>query len=92
MKKLLATVCAGVALYAMTSCSGAPGEVKSYNQGINVIPAPQSLVQHDGYFQLGNGTSFGAASPSERHSWMSPSSTALSIHLNSSEKRFGSSM
>ena len=63
MKKLLATVCAGVALYAMTSCAGAPGEVKAYNQGINVIPAPQSLVQHDGYFKLGNGTSFGATSP-----------------------------
>ena len=41
----------------------APEEVKVYNQGINVIPAPQSLVQHDGYFKLGNGTSFGAASP-----------------------------
>lgn len=63
MKKLIATVCAGVALYAMTSCAGTPGEVKVYNQGINVIPAPQSLVQHDGYFKLANGTSFGATSP-----------------------------
>ena len=63
MKKLIATVCAGVALCAMTSCAGTPEEVKVYNQGINVIPAPQSLVQHDGYFKLGNGTSFGAASP-----------------------------
>ena len=57
MKKLIATVCAGVALCAMTSCAGTPEEVKVYNQGINVIPAPQSLVQHDGYFKLGNGTS-----------------------------------
>ena len=63
MKKLIATVCAGVALCAMTSCAGTPEEVKVYTQGINVIPAPQSLVQHDGYFKLGNGTSFGAASP-----------------------------
>ncbi|OUO53179.1 beta-hexosaminidase [Parabacteroides sp. An277] len=63
MKKLIATVCASVALCAMTSCAGTPEEVKVYNQGINVIPAPQSLVQHDGYFKLGNGTSFGAASP-----------------------------
>ena len=63
MKKLIATVCAGVALCAMTSCAGTPEELKVYNQGINVIPAPQSLVQHDGYFKLGNGTSFGAASP-----------------------------
>ena len=63
MKKLLATICAGMTLCALASCGGPQGEVKSYNLGINVIPAPQSLVQHKGYFELNNNTSLGATSP-----------------------------
>lgn len=49
MKKLLATFCAGMALCFLASCAEPQGEVKSYNQGINIIPTPQSLVQHDGF-------------------------------------------
>ena len=37
--------------------------MKSYNQGINIIPTPQSLVQHDGFFRLGSNTAIAAASP-----------------------------
>lgn len=63
MKKLLATICAGVSLCLLAACSEPQGEVKSYNQGINVIPAPQSLVQHDGFFHLGKGAAIAAAEP-----------------------------
>ncbi len=63
MKKLLATFCAGMALCFLASCAEPQGEVKSYNQGINIIPTPQSLVQHDGFFRLGRNTAIAAASP-----------------------------
>ena len=63
MKKLLATFCAGMALCFLASCAEPQGEVKSYNQGINIIPTPQSLVQHDGFFRLGSKTAIVAASP-----------------------------
>lgn len=63
MKKLLATFCAGMALCFLASCAEPQGEVKPYNQGINIIPTPQSLVQHDGFFRLGSNTAIAAASP-----------------------------
>ena len=63
MKKLRATFCAGMALCFLASCAEPQGEVKSYNQGINIIPTPQSLVQHDGFFRLGSNTAIAAASP-----------------------------
>ena len=63
MKKLFTTFCAGIALCLLASCNEPPKETKSYNQGINVIPAPQSLVQHDGFFRLGNGTAFAVKDP-----------------------------
>ena len=63
MKKLLATFCAGMALCFLASCAEPQGEVKSYNQGINIIPTPQRLVQHDGFFRLGSNTAIAAASP-----------------------------
>lgn len=63
MKKLLATFCAGMALCFLASCAEPQGEVKSYNQGINIIPTPQSLVQHDGFFRLGSNTAIATASP-----------------------------
>ena len=63
MKKLLATFCAGMALCFLASCAEPQGEVKSYNQGINIIPTPQSLVQHDGFFRLSSNTAIAAASP-----------------------------
>ena len=52
-----------MALCFLASCAEPQGEVKSYNQGINIIPTPQSLVQHDGFFRLGSNTAIAAASP-----------------------------
>lgn len=63
MKKLLATFCAGMALCFLASCTEPQGEVKSYNQGINIIPTPQSLVQQDGFFRLNSHTAITAGSP-----------------------------
>ena len=50
-KNLLVTLCAGAAFGLLTACGGPAGEVKSYNQGINIIPTPPSLVQNDGQFE-----------------------------------------
>lgn len=63
MKKLLATACVGMAFCLLTSCQEKPGEVKVYNQGINIIPAPVSLTQHEGQFVVNKNTAFAATSP-----------------------------
>lgn len=60
MKNYFSTLCAGVALSFLASCGGQQGEVKPYNEGINIIPMPQNLVQNQGVFKLSSGTSFGA--------------------------------
>ncbi|MDR1500508.1 MAG: family 20 glycosylhydrolase [Tannerellaceae bacterium] len=60
MKNLFA-LCAILALI-LSSCGGAT-EDKVYNQGINIIPAPLSLVANEGVFMLGKNTSFYAPSP-----------------------------
>lgn len=62
-KNFLATLCIGASLGLLTSCGGATGEVKPYNEGIHIIPMPQSLVQQDGFFRLTSGTKFGVTSP-----------------------------
>ena len=49
--KTILSICAGAALCLLVSCSGEQAQTLPYNQGINVIPMPQSLVQHDGYFK-----------------------------------------
>ena len=56
MRKLLATICAGAVLGLMASCDNAPKTVMPYNQGINIIPAPVSLVQNEGNFKLNKNT------------------------------------
>ncbi|MDR1918768.1 MAG: family 20 glycosylhydrolase [Tannerellaceae bacterium] len=61
MKNLFA-VCAVSALVFLSSC-GQAVEEKVYNQGVNVIPAPLSLVQHEGAFPLNQRTSFYASTP-----------------------------
>ncbi len=63
MKNHLLTFCASASFSLLVACSGQPGEVKSYNEGINIIPMPQSLVQQQGAFRLSGSTSLGAASP-----------------------------
>lgn len=63
MKKLITSICVGMALCFMISCDETPTEQKSYNKGINIIPAPVSLVQNEGSFKLGRNTAFYASTP-----------------------------
>ena len=64
--KTILSICAGAALCLLASCSGEQAQTLPYNQGINVIPMPQSLVQHDGYFKLTGQTAIGATAPEAR--------------------------
>lgn len=63
MKKLLATICAGAALGLLASCDQAPKKEMPYNQGINIIPTPASLVQNEGNFKLNKSTKMYASTP-----------------------------
>lgn len=63
MKKLIATICAGVALYFLASCGEAPTKQMPYNQGIHIIPAPASLVQNEGSYKLNKNTGIYGATP-----------------------------
>lgn len=56
-------LCAGLSLSMLMACSGPAGEVKPYNEGINIIPMPQTLVQQEGTFKLSGSTSFGTSTP-----------------------------
>ena len=47
-----------LAMGLITSCSTQSVSDKAYNQGINLIPAPVSLQQQDGKFNLTSGTTF----------------------------------
>lgn len=62
MKSLFSAVCAGLAFTFVASCSP-KGEVKSYNEGINIIPMPQSLTQGQGKFMLSGKVAIGAQTP-----------------------------
>ena len=89
MKKLLATFCAGMALCFLASCAEPQGEVKSYNQGINIIPTPQRLVQHDGFFRLGSNTAIAAASPEAKtvaEFFAAKMRTATGLNIQGAEK------
>jgi hexosaminidase len=61
MKNVFA-VCALSALAVFSSCNETIEE-KVYNQGINVIPAPLSLVRNEGTFSLNNNTLMYASTP-----------------------------
>ncbi len=61
-KKHLINLCAGASLAMLMACNGQVGEVKSYNEGINIIPMPQSLVQQQGSFTLSSNTKVAATS------------------------------
>lgn len=64
MRNIFTTLCAGIALSFMATAGYAQaGDVKSYNEGINIIPMPQSLTQNKGFFQLTDQTTFGATAP-----------------------------
>jgi hexosaminidase len=61
MKNLFA-VCALEALLVLSSC-GKVVEDKAYNQGVNIIPTPLTLVQNEGAFCLNKHTVFYASTP-----------------------------
>ncbi len=64
MRNIFTTLCAGIAFSFMATAGYAQaGDVKSYNEGINIIPMPQSLTQNKGFFQLTDQTTFGATAP-----------------------------
>ena len=65
MKKL-AMSCATATLLLLSSCGDSPTKQQAYNQGINVIPQPVSLVQTDGTFKLKSNTAFAAPTPEAR--------------------------
>lgn len=62
MKKLV-SMCAGAALCILASCSEGTVKEMPYNQGINVIPTPVSLVQNEGSFKLNKNTVISAPTP-----------------------------
>ena len=61
-KQFLITLFAAAAVSLFTAC-GPTGEVKPYNEGINIIPAPQSLTVQSGQFKLSGSTTIGATDP-----------------------------
>lgn len=63
MKNLFSSLFVGAMLVGFTSCGNGQTAVKSYNEGINIIPMPQSLVQQDGRFKLADGMVIGAPTP-----------------------------
>lgn len=54
-------MCVGAALCILASCSEGPTKQMPYNQGINVIPVPVSLTQHEGVFKVGKNMAFEAS-------------------------------
>ena len=60
--QLFNALAGAVVAIGMTAC-GASGEKKSYNEGVNVIPAPASLIVGNGEFSLKESTKIGAAAP-----------------------------
>ncbi|MBR5298168.1 MAG: family 20 glycosylhydrolase, partial [Parabacteroides sp.] len=56
-------VCMTAFVCLLASCSQGVSEPKCYNQGINVIPTPASLVQNEGNFQLKKSTKINASTP-----------------------------
>lgn len=63
MKKLIFSICAGMLLGLTASCDKSPQEMKAYNRGINIIPAPVSLVQNEGSYKLSKNTKIYASTP-----------------------------
>lgn len=62
MKKLV-MLCATATLILFSSCGDTPTKQASYNEGINIIPKPASLVQADGVFKLKKNTALYAPTP-----------------------------
>lgn len=63
MKNLLPVLCAGAMLTLFTACGESQSVSKPYNEGINIIPMPQTLTPQQGSFRLKGSTAIGAATP-----------------------------
>ena len=63
MKKLIATICATSALCLLASCGEESAKQMPYNNGINIIPTPVSLVQNEGSYKLNKNTQIYASTP-----------------------------
>jgi len=57
MKKILYVIAAMVAI----GCSQERIQPKVYNQGINIIPAPQQIIHKEGFFSLKNNSVIGSS-------------------------------
>ena len=62
-RKLFTNLCAGISLSLLIACCNQTGEMKPYNDGINIIPTPQSLTVNNGSFKLNSGTGISATTP-----------------------------
>lgn len=56
----LTNLCLGLSMTLLAVSCVPTGETKSYNEGINIIPMPQSLTVQDGTFRVNNSTSISA--------------------------------
>ena len=65
-KNYLKVICAVFTAGVMASCGNSATEIKSYNEGINIIPKPLSLEVGNGSFKLKDGMSVHAAGQEEK--------------------------
>ena len=56
----ITNLCLGLSMTLLAASCEPAGETRSYNEGINIIPMPQSLTIQDGAFRLKNSTSISA--------------------------------
>ena len=65
-KNCLKVICAVFTTGIIMSCGNSSTEIKSYNEGINIIPKPLSLEVGNGSFKLKDGMSVHAAGQDEK--------------------------
>jgi hexosaminidase len=65
MNKIIFILVIGAGI-CVASCSEQPVSQASYNEGINIIPAPQSLVEGEGVFSVNGQTAFYASAPESK--------------------------
>lgn len=63
MNKIFSVLYAMALVGLFAACGNVTGELKSYNEGINIIPTPQELTQQEGNFKLKNGMVFSTMAP-----------------------------
>lgn len=56
MKKLINLLTAFTATALVVGCAGSGGAIKTYNEGINIIPVPKTLTVNEGRFVLDSKT------------------------------------